>query len=62
LNLKEKLILVPSPSSNPDDFHCSRINLIIKAELLLLSTKKGSDKFKVGFDKDFELPNNGINK
>jgi hypothetical protein len=60
--LKENVILIPSPISKPDEFHCSSINLMIKAELLLLSIKKGSDKFKVAFDKDFELPNNGINK
>jgi len=35
---------------------------MIKAGLLLLFTKNGSDKFKVGTDKDFEEANNGINK
>jgi hypothetical protein len=35
---------------------------MIKAGLLLLFTKNGSDKFKVAIDKDFEPANNGINK
>jgi len=35
---------------------------MIKAGLLLLFTKNGSDKFKVAIDKDFEEENNGINK
>jgi hypothetical protein len=30
--------------------------------LLLLLTKKGSDKFNVALERDFELENNGINK
>jgi hypothetical protein len=30
--------------------------------LLLLLTKKGSDKFNVAFEKDFEPANNGITK
>jgi hypothetical protein len=38
------------------------INLIIKAELLLLFTKKGSDKFKVGRERDCDVQNNGIIK
>jgi hypothetical protein len=48
LNLKEKVIVSDSFISKPDDFHCSSINLAIKLELLLLLTKNGSDKFKVG--------------
>jgi hypothetical protein len=35
---------------------------VIKNELDLLSTKKGSDKFNVAFERDFEVANNGINK
>jgi hypothetical protein len=62
LNLNEKVIIVPSLISKPDEFHCSSINLMIKAELLLLFTKKDSDKFKVALFKDFEAANNGINK
>jgi hypothetical protein len=62
LNFKEKVIIVPSLISKPDDFHCSNINLIINPELLLLLTKKGSDKFNVAFLRDVELVNNGINK
>jgi hypothetical protein len=49
LNLKEKVIVIPSLTSKPEDNHCSSINLMINAELLLLSTKKGSDKFNVAF-------------
>jgi hypothetical protein len=33
---------------------------VIKTGLLLLSTKKGSDKFNVGFE--IEVANKGINK
>jgi len=64
LNLKEKdkLIRLSFSIRNPEVFHWSKINLIIKSELLLLLTKKGSDKFKVAFEKDFEVANNGINK
>jgi hypothetical protein len=60
--LKEKVIVAPSLISKPDDSHCSSINLIINWALLLLSTKKGSDKFKVEVFKDFEPANSGINK
>jgi hypothetical protein len=60
--LKEKVIVTPSLISKPDETHCSSINLIINSELLLLSTKKGSDKFNVAFFKDFEPANSGINK
>jgi hypothetical protein len=60
--LKLKVILIPSLISKPDEIHCSSINLIINLGLLLLSTKKGSDKFKVGTFKDFEPANSGINK
>jgi len=35
---------------------------MIKAELLLLFTKKGSDNLNLGFDREFELTKNGINK
>jgi hypothetical protein len=35
---------------------------MIKAELLSLFTKKGSDKFNVAFLRDVELLNNGITK
>jgi hypothetical protein len=35
---------------------------MIKSGLLSLSTKKGSDKFNVAFERDFEVTNNGINK
>jgi hypothetical protein len=38
------------------------IKLIIKAALLLLLTKKGSDKFNVAFFTELELVNNGINR
>jgi len=62
LNLKENVINVSGFKLNPEVFHCSKINLIINSELLLLFTKKGSDKFKVAFDCDFDLANNGINK
>jgi len=54
--------MFPSIKVNPEEFHCSNINLIIKAELLLLLTKKGSDKFNVALWRDFELANKGINK
>jgi len=60
--LKEKEIIVPSFTSKPEENHCSKINLRIKAELLLLSTKKGSLKFNVGLERDLELANKGINK
>jgi ABC-type siderophore export system fused ATPase/permease subunit len=50
LNLNENVIKESSFRLNPDEFHCSNINLIIKAELLLLSTKKGSDKITLGSD------------
>jgi hypothetical protein len=46
----------------PDIFHCSSTNLIINIGLLLLLTKKGSDKFNVGFEIHFDALNNGINK
>jgi len=62
LNFKEYEIIVSGFKSNPEELHCSNMNFIIRAELLLLSTKKGSDKFKVALDKDFEEQNNGINK
>jgi hypothetical protein len=62
LNLKEKVIRVPSLNAKPDDSHCCPIKLIIKPELLLLSTKKGSDIFRVAVLRDFELANKGINK
>jgi hypothetical protein len=35
---------------------------MIKAELLSLFTKKGSDKFNIGFLRDVELVNKGITK
>jgi hypothetical protein len=35
---------------------------VIKSELLLLFTKKGSDKFNDAFERDFDLANIGINK
>lgn len=35
---------------------------MIKTGLLWLVTKKGSDKFNVAFERDFEEANNGINK
>jgi hypothetical protein len=60
--LKEKVIIVPSLISKPDEYHCSNINLMINAELLLLFTKNGSDKFNVAFLREFEEANNGINK
>jgi hypothetical protein len=60
--LNEKDNNVSFLSSNPEESHCSKINLIIKFELLLLFTKKGSDKFNVAILRDFELANNGINK
>ena len=62
LNLKEYESIVSGFKSNPEEYHCSNINFIIRAELLLLSTKNGSDKFKVALDKDFEEANKGINK
>jgi hypothetical protein len=60
--LKEKIIFIPGFISKPEDFHCSRINLMIKSGLLSLLTKKGSDKFNVAFLRDVELLNNGINR
>jgi hypothetical protein len=60
--LKEKVIGLPSFHSKPEDFHCSRINLMIKPGLLSLLTKKGSDKFNVAFSRDFDLLNSGINR
>jgi hypothetical protein len=62
LNLKEKVSIVPSLISKPDDFHCSSINFIIKPLLLWLFIKKGSDKFSVAFLRDFEVLNIGISK
>jgi hypothetical protein len=62
LNLKEKVSIVPCLISKPDEFHCCSINLIIKPLLLLLFIKKGSDKFRVAFLRDFEVLNSGINK
>jgi hypothetical protein len=52
----------PSLIMNPDESHCSNINLMIKAELLLLLTKKGSDKINVAFEIFLPLLNIGINK
>jgi hypothetical protein len=60
--LKEKVIVLPAFISKPEDFHCSRIKLMIKPGLLSLLTKKGSDKFNVAFLRDSELLNNGINR
>jgi hypothetical protein len=62
LNLNEKIIKESSFRLNPDEFHCSNINLIINAELALLFTKKGSDRFRVAFLRDFEFEKRGINK
>jgi hypothetical protein len=62
LNFKEYESAVSGFKSNPEEYHCSNINFNIRVGLLLLSTKKGSDKFKVALDKDFEDLNNGINK
>jgi hypothetical protein len=62
LNSNETDIIVPSLISNPDDFHCSSINLTIKSELLLLLTKNGSDNLNLGFEGDFDDPKNGIIK
>ena len=62
LNLNVNVINVFSLILKPEEYHWSIINLVIKAELLLLLTKKGSDKFNVAIDKAFELANNGINK
>jgi len=45
--LKEKEIIVSSLILNPEEFHCSKIYLVINSELLLLFTKKGCDKFNV---------------
>jgi hypothetical protein len=60
LNLIEKVIVLPFFNSKTEEFHCCRIKLMIKAELLLLVTKKGSDKCNLAFSR--ELPNIGINK
>jgi hypothetical protein len=60
--LKEKVIVVPGFISKPEDFHCSRINLMIKPGLLSLLTKKGSDKFNVASLSNVDLLNNGINR
>jgi hypothetical protein len=35
---------------------------VIKTELLLLFTKKGSDNLNLAFEREFELAKNGINK
>ena len=61
MNLNEKVNGISCFLLNPEEFHWSIINLAIKAGLLLLSTKNGSDKFKVAIWRDFELLNNGIN-
>jgi hypothetical protein len=60
--LKEYERIVSGFKSNPDEYHCSNINFIIRGALLLLSTKNGSDKFKVALDKLLEEENKGINK
>jgi hypothetical protein len=62
LNLKENEICISCFNSNPEEFHCSTINLMINAELLLLSTKKGSDKINLAFERDSEVLKNGIIK
>jgi len=62
LNLKEKEIRVSSFRSKPDVFHWSTTNLVINIGLLLLFIKKGSDKFKVAFERDFDVLNIGIIK
>jgi hypothetical protein len=62
LNLIEKVIIFCLFKLNPDEYHCSKINLMIKAGLLSLFTKKGSDKFNTGFLRDVELVNKGITK
>jgi hypothetical protein len=62
LNLKEYEIITSGFKSNPDEYYGSNINFIIRGELLFLSTKNGSDKFKVALDKLFEEANKGINK
>jgi hypothetical protein len=62
LNLKAKVIVLPFFNSNIEESHCSNTNFIINSGLLLLSTKKGSDKFNVASDQDLEEANNGINK
>lgn len=49
MNLNENVIKESSFILNPEEFHWSIINLVIKTELLLLLTKKGSDKFNVDF-------------
>ena len=59
---KENCICVSCFNSNPEEFHWSNINLIIKGELLLLFTKNGSDNLNLAFERDFELLKNGINK
>jgi hypothetical protein len=60
--LKEYEIITSGFNSNPDEYHCSNINFIIRDGLLLLSTKNGSDKFKVALDKLLEEAKKGINK
>ena len=62
LNLNANTSVVSAFNENPEDFHWSKINFIINSGLLLLSTKNGSDKFKVAIDNDSELENRGINK
>lgn len=62
LNLKLKVINASFLISNPEEYHWSTINFVIKTELLLLFTKNGSDKFNVASEIDFEVANNGINK
>jgi hypothetical protein len=62
LNLIENLINVSLFKLNPEEYHCFKINLMIKPALLLLSTKKGSDKFNRGLLSDVAFINNGITK
>lgn len=62
MNLNAKVSWVPSLKLNPEEFHWLIIKLIIKPGLLLLSTKNGSDKFKVASWVEVDLANNGINK
>jgi hypothetical protein len=47
---------------NPEFFHCSRIKLVIKMELLLLFIKNGFDKFNTAGEIAFVEANKGIIK
>ena len=57
--LNKKCISVSVFKLKPELYQLSTINLVIKAELLLLSTKNGEDRFNIALGVDIEVVNIG---